>query len=165
MTAGKNLPIEQIMLTLIGATQDVFKMFMGIEVFAGKVERKVQTIDADVISVVGLGGARVNYMIISADKNSAVEITKSMLMEESADDASIRDVFGELSNNIAGVFKSKYANHYGNVAMGLPLVVSGKIEPIGTAESSSTMNVPQQGLIIPFACIERGIKFTIIFYM
>ena len=71
-----------------------------------------------------------------------------------------------LANNIAGVFKSKYVEDYGKVAMGLPLVVAGKISPIGVPENDSgTVNVKQQGAIIPFMSPEEGINFHVMVYM
>ncbi len=147
---------EEIMFTIISATQDTFKMFMNIDMFSGKVERKVKAVHSDIVALIGIGGRRVGYIIVAADHDNAKKITSTMMMTEEVDDNAIRDAFGELANNIAGSFKSKYNETYGNVAMGLPLVMSGKIVPIGAesgdkkGKDEDTSVQVQKGVIIPF---------------
>ena len=157
---------EEIMFTLTAATQDTFSMFLGVDLFAGKVIRKIEPIRADVVAIVGVGGERVGYVMIAASDENALRITKKMLMTEDVVDASVCDAFGELANNIAGVFKSKYAEAYGKVAMGLPLVVAGKISPIGALNAGSgSVNVKQQGAIIPFMAHAEQIAFHVMVYI
>ena len=123
--------MEEIMFTLISATQDVFRDFMDVKLLSGHVEQQIPTVDMDLIAIIGIGGHRVGYIMIGSDKASAVTITKKMLMTESVDAVSARDAFGELANNIAGAFRTKYHAQYGVIPMGLPLVASGAIRPVG----------------------------------
>ncbi len=91
-------------------------------------------------------------------------------MMEEPDEESIRDAVGELVNNIAGVFKSKYHELYGGVALGLPLVVSGRVRPVGDnvgQESvwTPTMNVQCNGVTIPFKSPDSRVSFRVMVYM
>ena len=157
---------EEIMFTLTAATQDTFSMFLGVELFAGKVLKKIEPIHADVVAIVGVGGERVGYVMIAANDENALNITKKMMMSEDVEDSSVCDAFGELANNIAGVFKSKYAEAYGKVAMGLPLVVAGKISPIGALNAGAgSVNIKQQGAIIPFKAPDENIAFQVMVYI
>ncbi|MDD3295149.1 MAG: chemotaxis protein CheX, partial [Geobacteraceae bacterium] len=101
-------------------------------------------------------------------KRAACMVAKELLMMDDADEEAIRDSIGELTNNIAGVFKSKYHEQYGSVALGLPLVVSGKIRPVSEppepAEVTS-MNIQCKGVTIPFKSIDGNISFRIMVYM
>ena len=169
-----DVTFEEVMFTIISATQDVFKSFMNIDLFAGKCEKKLEAIDMHVVAIVGLAGHRVGYVIIGADEKSASAITKAMLMCEEVDQETLRDAFGELANNIAGAFKSKYSEQYGQVKMGLPLVVSGSIIPMPVADAedgtddqkSRLLNVRhQQGVIIPFVSIENQMNLRVMVYM
>lgn len=129
------LSFEEIMFTIMAATQDTFKCYMNIELYAGHVERKVDPVDSDVTGIIGVAGDRVGYIIIASDRATAQVVAKEMLMVEEADEESIRDAIGELVNNIAGSFKTKYHSQYGNVAMGLPLVVSGQLRPVAEPDN------------------------------
>ncbi len=163
----KEVTFEEIMFTLTAATQDTFSMFLGVELFAGKVVKKIEPIHADVVAIVGVGGERVGYVMIAADDANSLNITKKMLMSDDAEDSAVCDAFGELANNIAGVFKSKYVEAYGKVAMGLPLVVAGKISPIGALKgvAAGSVNIKQQGAIIPFKAPAEDIEFQVMVYI
>jgi len=91
-------------------------------------------------------------------------------MIEEPDEESIRDAIGELTNNIAGVFKTKYHEQYGSVALGLPLIVSGTIRPVsdgGTQEpaSTSSMNVQCKGVTIPFKTLDGKFALRVMVYI
>jgi len=161
---------EEVMFTLTSATQDTFSMYMDVELFAGKVINKIEPVTSDIVAIVGIGGERVGYVMIAADHDNALKITKSMMMSDDVEDSAIWDAFGELANNIAGVFKNKYNEIYGKVAMGLPLVVAGKISPVGASpgagsEKTASVSVQQKGAIIPFVSMEAGISFHVMVYM
>lgn len=161
-----DVTFEEIMFTLTAATQDTFSMFLGVELFAGKVVKKIEPIQTDVVAIVGVGGDRVGYVMIAANDENSLAITKKMMMSDEVEDSAICDAFGELANNIAGVFKSKYVEAYGKVAMGLPLVVAGKISPIGAPKAGSgSVNIKQQGAIIPFMAPSDNITFHVMIYM
>lgn len=162
------ISFEEIMFTIMSATQDTFKSYMNIDLLAGKVERKVEAVDSDVTGIVGVAGDRVGYIIIATNKQSAQRVAKELLMVDEADEECIRDAMGELANNIAGVFKSRYHEQYGSVALGLPLVVSGQLraisEPVEPSEASS-INVQCKGVTIPFRNDDGSISLTVMVYM
>lgn len=156
------------MFTIMSATQDIFKSYMNIDLLAGKVDKGVYPVDSDVTGIVGVAGDRVGYIIIATDRASAQIVAKELLMEEEADDECIRDAVGELTNNIAGLFKTKYHEQYGSVALGLPLVVSGQLrmlsDPPGTEEPSS-INVQCKGVTIPFKTADGRVSLKVMIYM
>jgi CheY-specific phosphatase CheX len=162
------ITFEEIIFTIMSATQDTFKSYMNIELLAGKVEKRVDPVDSDVTGIVGIAGDRVGYIIIATDKKSAQIVAKELLMVDEADDECIRDAVGELANNVAGAFKTKYHEQYGNVALGLPLVISGQLrtitEPPGSDEASS-INVQCKGVTIPFTTANGTISIKVMVYM
>jgi CheY-specific phosphatase CheX len=159
------------MFTIMSATQDTFMTYMGMEILAGKIEKKIEPVESDVVGIVGVAGDRVGYIMYATEKGSAARVAKELLMMEEADDESIRDAIGELTNNIAGVFKSKYHEQYGSVALGLPLVVSGKIRPVSEPpeppepSASASMNIRCKGVTIPFKSLDGHTSFRIMVYM
>jgi CheY-specific phosphatase CheX len=141
---------------------------MNVDLLAGMMEKKVDPIDSDVTAIVGIAGDRVGYIIIATDKASAQFVAKELLMADEADDECIRDAIGELANNIAGVFKTKYHAQYGSVALGLPLVVSGQLRTISEhsgADESSSINVQCKGVTIPFKTADGSISIIVMVYI
>lgn len=162
------ISFEEIMFTIMSATQDTFKSYMNIDLLAGKVEKKVDPVDSDVTGIVGIAGDRVGYIIIATDRSSAQCVARELLMVEEADDECIRDAMGELANNIAGVFKTRYHEQYGSVALGLPLVVSGQLRTLPEPHEnsgSSSINVQCKGVTIPFKTADGSISITVMVYM
>ncbi|BDV43704.1 chemotaxis protein CheX [Geotalea uraniireducens] len=163
------ISFEEIMFTIMSATQDTFNNYLGVEIFAGKVERKVDPVDSDVVGIVGVAGDRVGYILLAADSVAAVTIAKELLMLDEPDEESIRDAIGELTNNIAGVFKTKYHEQYGSVALGLPLIVSGMLRTVADTgqakEEGSSMNVQCKGVTIPFKSLDGRIALRVMVYM
>ena len=164
-----DLTFEEVMFTLTTSTQDIFSMYMDVELFAGKVVDGIEPVKSDIVAIVGVGGVRVGYIMIMADDVNALKITQKMHDTEDVDSAAVWDAFGELANNLAGAFKNKYTETYGNVAIGLPLVVSGKISPISESGSSNSpehgVRVQQKGAIIPFVSMVDGISFHVAVYI
>jgi len=157
---------EQIMTVLVDATRETFKMYMGIELVSGEAVRGVAPVDSDVTGIVGVAGDRVGYILVSASCHTARIIAKELLMEEDADEDSIRDTFGELTNNIAGCLKSVYHKEYGGVALGLPLVVSGRLRMIGQAATDETsLNIRCKGVTMPFTNADGSISLKVMIYM
>ncbi len=166
----KEVTFEEIMFTLISATQDTLKMYLELDVYSGKVERKVVALCSDVVALVGLAGDRVGYVIITASSENAQKIAQKMMMCEEVNPEETRDAFGELVNNIAGVFKSKYFEDYGQVSLGLPLIVSGSMKPladlsVAETESDEGITVQSKGVTIPFFAPSEGLSFQVMFYM
>ncbi|UFS68681.1 chemotaxis protein CheX [Geomonas sp. RF6] len=163
-----NITFEEIMFTIMEATQDTFKSYMGTDIYAGKVEKKIDPVGSDVVGIIGVAGDRVGYILFATEMPSAVQVAKELLMLEDADEDSINDAVGEITNNIAGVFKSKYHEQYGSVALGLPLVVSGRIRPINEqppAPADGMMRVQCKGVTIPFRTMDGRISFRVMVYM
>jgi len=166
-----SISFEEIMFTIMSATQDTFKSYMDTDIFAGKVEKKINPMRSDVVGIVGVAGDRVGYILFATERASADQIAKELLMLEEADDDSVNDAVGEVTNNIAGVFKTKYHEQYGNVALGLPLVVSGRIQPIvdppeqSSAAKDGSMSVQCKGVTIPFTTMDGRITFRVMVYM
>ncbi|NCD34693.1 MAG: chemotaxis protein CheX [Spartobacteria bacterium] len=162
-----DVTFEEIMFTITSATQDTFSMYMGVELFAGKVSNEITPVESDIVAIVGVGGSRVGYVMIAANAENALKITAKMLMMEGdIEPDAVSDAFGELANNIAGVFKNKYAETYGRVAMGLPLVVTGKIKPLSSSGGGDpkSVNIQQKGASIPFLSMEDNLSFHVIVY-
>jgi len=164
------ISFEEIMFTIMSATQDTFKSYLNVDIYAGKVEKKVDPVDSDVIGIVGIAGERVGYIIFATEMSTAVLVAKELLMLEEPDEESIRDAVGELANNIAGFFKSKYHEQYGSVALSSPLVVSGKIRPIAEnavpeSPNDASMNVQCKGVTIPFKSLDGKLSFRVMVYM
>ncbi|RNC69878.1 MAG: chemotaxis protein CheX [Desulfuromonadales bacterium] len=163
------ISFEEIMFTIMSATQDTFRNYLGVEILAGKVEKKVDPVDSDVVGIVGVAGDRVGYIILAADSTAAVAIAKDLLMMDDPDEESIRDAIGELTNNIAGVFKTKYHEQYGSVALGLPLIVSGMLRTVSEAghdqTGASSMNVQCKGVTIPFKSLDGRFALRVMVYM
>ena len=164
-----SITFEEIMFTIMSATQDTFKSYMNTEIFAGKVEKKINPLQSDVVGIVGVAGDRVGYILFATEKGPAEQIAKEMLMLEEADDEAINDAVGEVANNIAGVFKTKYHEQYGSVALGLPLVLSGRLRPMTDPPEQSTsdgsMSVQCKGVTIPFTTMDSRITFRVMVYM
>ncbi len=164
------ITFEEIMFTIMSATQDTFKSYLNLDIYAGKVEKKVYPMDSDVVGIIGVAGDRVGYIIFATEMATANVLARDLLMMEEPDEESIRDAVGELVNNIAGVFKSKYHEQYGSVALGLPLVVSGRVRPVGDntvqeSASAPSMNVQCNGVTIPFKSLDSSVSFRVMVYM
>ncbi|CAH2031470.1 chemotaxis protein CheX [Trichlorobacter ammonificans] len=160
------ISFEEVMFTVMTATQETFKCYMNIDLFAGAVDRKVAPVDSDVTGIIGVAGDRVGYIIVAADRSTAQLVAREMLMDDEPDEDSIRDAIGELINNIAGSFKTKYHDQYGNVAMGLPLVVSGQLRTVTEPpEEGASMNVQCKGVTIPFTNKDGAVNLKVMVYM
>jgi chemotaxis protein CheX len=162
------ISFEEIMFTIMSATQDTFKTYMNIDLLAGKVEKRVDPVDSDVTGIVGVASDRVGYIIIATDRTSAQCVAKELLMVDEADEECIRDAVGEMTNNIAGVFKTRYHEQYGSVALGLPLVVSGQLRTIAdppAADDQASINVQCKGVTIPFTTADGSISIKVMVYM
>lgn len=160
------ITFEEVMFTVMTATQETFKCYMNIDLFAGQVDRKVAPVDSDVTGIIGVAGDRVGYIIVAADRSTAKLVAREMLMDEEPDDDSIRDAIGELINNIAGAFKTKYHDQYGNVAMGLPLVVSGQLRTVTEPpDEGASMNVQCKGVTIPFTNKDGSVNLKVMVYI
>jgi CheY-specific phosphatase CheX len=160
------ITFEEIVSVLMSATRETFKNYMGIELVTGAVEKHVSPVDSDITGIVGVAGDRVGYIMVTTNSLTARFIAKELLMEEEADDECIRDAVGELTNNIAGCLKNVYHEQYGGVALGLPLVVSGRLRMIGDNSSDeASINIQCKGVTIPFSSADGNISLKVMIYM
>src|SRR5664279_4954219 len=81
-----SISFEEIIFTIMSATQATFKVYLNVDLLAGEVEKKVEPVDSDVTGIVGIAGDRVGYIIIATDKSSAQCVAKELLMVDEADD-------------------------------------------------------------------------------
>ena len=161
-----DITFEQIVSVLMGATQQTFLNYMGIELITGEVEKRVTPVDSDITGIVGVAGDRVGYILVTTNSQTARTIARELLMEEEADEECIRDAVGELTNNIAGCLKSEYHEQYGGVALGLPLVVSGRLRMIGdNTDDNASINIQCKGVTIPFSTADGNIHLKVMIYM
>ncbi len=159
------MPFEELVITLTSATQVTFKNYMDSDLLAGRAEKKVGPLDSDLAGIVSITGDYAGFVIITTDKTSAGRIAGKLLMVENPGEAYIRDALGELANTVAGVFKTRFEEQYGSVALGLPLVVSGRLQTIpglSDAVASSSLNLQ---VTIPFSTIDGAIAITVMAYM
>lgn len=159
------ITFEQIVDVLMSATRETFLNYMGIELITGEVEKRVTPVDSDITGIVGVAGDRVGYIMVTTNSHTARFIAKELLMEEEADDECIRDAVGELTNNIAGCLKSVYHEQYGGVALGLPLVVSGRLRMMGDTPNESSINIQCKGVTIPFSTADGNVSLKVMIYM
>ena len=65
------ITFEEVMFTIMSATQDTFKSYLSMEIYAGHVERKVEPLDSDIVGIVGVAGERVGYIMFAAGADTA----------------------------------------------------------------------------------------------
>lgn len=163
------ISFEEVMFTILSATQDVVKNYMGLDVYAGKVASGVGPITSDIVAIIGIGGDRVGYVMLAAGTDTARRVAQQMLMIEEPNEEAMRDAIGEMTNNIAGLFKNRFQEHYGDVAMGLPLVVSGFVRPPtdtrAAVEPNSSVSVQCKGVTIPFKTMDESVSFRVMVLM
>ncbi len=158
------ISFEEVMFTILSATQDVVKNYMSLDVFAGKVASGVAPVTSDIVAIIGIGGDRVGYVMIAAGDATARKVAQQMLMLDDPDEEAMRDAIGEMTNNIAGLFKNRFQEQYGDVALGLPLVVSGLVRPpadLRSGTSNSSVSMQFKGVTIPFKTMDESIAFRV----
>ena len=161
------LSFDDVLATVMTATIDTFKSYMDIDILSGDIEKKIDTLGSDITGIVGIGGERVGYIIIAANKSTARIVAQQMLMADDPDDNDISDAIGELANNIAGAVKTNHAV-CGNVALGLPLIVSGQLRAVTEPPSVSddpSISVQCKGIAIPFQTLDGAVSLKVMVYM
>ncbi|NCC50174.1 MAG: chemotaxis protein CheX [Spartobacteria bacterium] len=170
--SDRKITFEETMFTAIAAMQDTFKAYMNIDIYAGHVEKKVEPVSADVLGIVGIASDRVGYIIVAMDAEAAQFVARKLMMLDDPDSSMIRDAVGELTNTIAGAFKTKYHEQYGGVALGLPLIMSGSLVPImedppARTNGDTAVELQSNGVVIPFKTLEdeTTYEFRLVIYM
>ncbi len=157
---------DDVLATVVTATIETFKSYMNIDLLSGEVEKKIDTLGSDVTGIVGIGGDRVGYIIIAANRSTARLVAQQMLMADDPDDNDISDAIGELANNIAGAVKTNHSV-CGNVALGLPLIVAGQLRAITEPSQSDdpSISVQCKGVAIPFMTLDGSVSMKVMVYM
>jgi len=106
--------------TLVGCTQDVFEMMVSRELtFRGPIEGSAAQPNANVVGTVGFAGVESGLVAFLSSLDGAREIAGAMLGMSPADvDGDMPDAIGEVSNMIAGSFRTKMTE------LGYPWVIS-----------------------------------------
>jgi chemotaxis protein CheX len=104
------------------AVEEVFQMMVGGQATFlpnSELEKK------DFSAMVGLAGAMCGVFTVSAPADAARAIAASMLGADSVDNTSIMDAMGEVTNMVAGNFKSKIIALAEGCMLSVPTVVAG----------------------------------------
>lgn len=159
------ISFDEVLSTVMTSTIETFKSYMNIDLLAGEVDKRIDTLDSDVTGIVGIGGDRVGYIIIATNKSTARLVAQQMLMADEPDDNDITDAIGELANTIAGAVKTNHAE-CGNVALGLPLIVAGQLRAVSEpANDDPSITVQCKGIAIPFQTADGSASLKVMVYM
>jgi CheY-specific phosphatase CheX len=77
-------------------TERYLKLLGNLDIYAGKVEKKVYPMDSDVVGIIGIAGGRGGYIIFATKMTTANVLARDLMMTEEPDEESIRDAVGEL---------------------------------------------------------------------
>jgi chemotaxis protein CheX len=130
---------------LVSATCDVFKTMVFTEVSAaGATEREALQSGAKVVGTVGFTGKTSGLVLFHSTIDDARLITASMLgMEPAAVNGEMPDAIGELTNMIAGSFRTRVAATHGETwAISVPSVTVGSDFRMKIASNVQRVLVP-----------------------
>jgi|SRR6185437_4930468 len=104
------------------AVEEVFEMMVG-----GKASMlpEADMGKKDFSAMVGIAGAMCGVLTVAAPAQSARSIAAGMLGSESVDNTSVMDALGEITNMVAGNFKSKILALADGCMLSVPTVVAG----------------------------------------
>lgn len=113
--------------TLVACTRDVFEMMVSRELtFAGAIEGNAPQPKSNVVGTVGFAGSQSGLVAFYSMFDGAREIAGAMLGVAPADiDGEMPDAIGEVSNMIAGAFRTRMTER------GYPWVISIPTVTIG----------------------------------
>jgi chemotaxis protein CheX len=139
------------------ATNETFKMMIGIDVQMGKpIIKETSEHSYDVSGVIGLSGEAQGTIALSFSKAASLKVISKMLgMELKIVGAELTDGIGEIANIVAGYAK-QYLTEY-KVSISLPNVVIGKSHKLAAPSGVSTIVVPYTCELGEFA-VEIALK-------
>ena len=160
------ISFDEVLATVISATIEAFKSYMDIDLLSGEAEKNIGSVESDFTSLVGIGGDRVGYIIITTNESTARLMARRMLMTDEPEENDITDAIGELANNIAGAVKTNHSQ-CSNVALGLPLIVAGPLRalPEPSSYDDASMLVQCKGVTIPFHTACGMVSLKVMVYM
>jgi chemotaxis protein CheX len=114
--------------TLVACTRDVFQMMVSRDVtFRGAIEGNAPRPKANVVGTVGFAGVESGLVAFYSTLDGAREIAGAMLgMAPTEVDGEMPDAIGEISNMIAGAFRTKMTE------LGFPWVIAIPTVTIGS---------------------------------
>ena len=122
---------------LVGATTDVFETMIFRQLKAGEtVWGHAARPKSQIVGTVGFAGSSTGLVAFHASIAAAKDITGSMLGME-MDEEGLPDAVGEVTNMIAGAFRTRMAAFQDAWAISVPTVTVGSdfyIKPISTGD-------------------------------
>lgn len=122
---------------LVGATTDVFETMIFRQLKAGEtVWGHATRPKSQIVGTVGFAGSSTGLVAFHASIAGAKDITSAMLGME-MDDEGLPDAVGEVTNMIAGAFRTRMAAFQDAWAISVPTVTVGSdfyIKPITTGD-------------------------------
>jgi chemotaxis protein CheX len=108
------------------AVQEVFGLMLGVTVVGMDGEPCMDSKAETLTAVVGLAGALSGACTVQAAARTAIHMTACMVgMEMDTVDDAVLDGLGEISNMLAGAWKSKIPSLSAACLLSVPTVVSG----------------------------------------
>ena len=129
----------------IAATTNVFDTMVGIQLHRGVPALKDGYQPShEVSAVIGLSGKAKGTVVLSLDREVAIQVAAALLQEQPAGlNADVADAMGEMANMIAGKAKSQLEHL--SMSLSLPTVVTGKGHCIEFPRNAMR-------ICIPFSC-------------
>ncbi len=129
---------------ILKAAQDVFLTMLMVELESeDAIYNKQADINANLTSMIGLGGGIRGVLAIHCPANVAKAITGNFLgmeIEELNDD--VKDAIGEIANMVAGNLKVVYATINVNIELAIPTSVVGESFNVCGAAKAQRVIVP-----------------------
>lgn len=124
------------------SAKEVFELMLG-----SKLESAGDTADnsLDISSMVGFAGQLCGILTVRSKKESAALMAFRMLgTEPNKDSQEVADAFGEISNMIAGNFKSKISGLGDGCMLSVPTVITGQDYSMHSLANSPPLEVRLQ---------------------
>jgi chemotaxis protein CheX len=108
------------------AVEEVFSLMLGVAVTVAEREPAVDSNTETLTAVIGLAGAFSGACTVQARAETAIKMTSCMVgMEMDTVDDAVLDGLGEISNMLAGAWKSKIPELASACMLSVPTVVTG----------------------------------------
>lgn len=109
---------------LHAAVQEVFAAMMGIR--CEPAECAGWTLRRELIGgIVGLAGAMRGFCLVQLDRASGMRVAELLTGDASSEESTVQDALGELSNLIAGRWKSSVPELASDCVLSTPIVIEG----------------------------------------
>jgi chemotaxis protein CheX len=119
----------QMIETLRACTHDVFATMVGTPLAEGTpLDGDALRPHSNVVGQIGFGGSRSGLVVVYATFDGAAAITRSLLAMDETDQPSrpeIADAIGEITNMVAGSFRTRMASEGDTWAISIPTVTTG----------------------------------------